>query len=64
VIPPPLPTPLIEQEGILWQKQVESFERSLLEQALRITHGKKSAAAQRLGLKRDQMKYLCRKYGL
>jgi DNA-binding NtrC family response regulator len=64
VIPPPLPTPLIEQEGILWQGQVESFERSLLEQALRITHGKKSAAAQRLGLKRDQMKYLCRKYGL
>jgi len=57
-------TPSIEQETILWHKQVESFERGLLEQALKHSGGKKSAAAQRLGLKRDQMKYLCRKYGL
>jgi DNA-binding NtrC family response regulator len=56
--------PSIPEEGILWQTQVEGFERGLLEQALRLSHGKKTEAAQRLGLKKDQMKYLCRKYGL
>ena len=57
-------SPATLSEGILWQHQVESFERGLLEQALKQSQGKKSQAAQRLGLKRDQMKYLCRKYGL
>lgn len=55
--------PSIPEEGILWQKQVESFERGLLQQALDMSHGKKVEAAQRLGLNKDQMKYLCRKYG-
>jgi len=54
----------IPQEGILWERQVESFERGLLEIALQRTGGKKSEAAVILGLKKDQMKYLCRKYGL
>jgi DNA-binding NtrC family response regulator len=60
----PLAVPTIPEEGILWQGQVESFERGLLEQALGMSKGKKTEAAQRLGLKKDQMKYLCRKYGL
>ncbi|HXI03522.1 MAG TPA: helix-turn-helix domain-containing protein, partial [Candidatus Saccharimonadales bacterium] len=55
--------PSIPEEGILWQKQVESFERGLLQQALDMSRGKKVEAAQRLGLNKDQMKYLCRKYG-
>ena len=62
-VPTPL-SPASLQEGILWQHQVESFERCLLEQALKQSLGKKAQAAERLGLKRDQMKYLCRKYGL
>jgi len=57
-------TPSIPQEGILWERQIEGFERGLLEMALKKTGGKKSEAAVLLGLKRDQMKYLCRKYGL
>jgi len=56
--------PSIPQEGILWDRQVESFERGLLEVALKKTGGRKTEAAILLGLKRDQMKYLCRKYGL
>jgi DNA-binding NtrC family response regulator len=59
-----LVVPTIPEEGILWQSQVESFERGLLEQALGLCDGRKVAAARRLGLKKDQMKYLCRKYGL
>jgi len=57
-------SPSIPEEGILWDRQVESFERGLLEQALQKAGGKKSEAATLLGLKRDQMKYLCRKYSL
>ncbi len=56
--------PAIPAEGILWDSQIESFERGLLEQALIQSHGKKVEAAQKLGLKKDQRKYLCRKYGL
>jgi DNA-binding NtrC family response regulator len=55
--------PSIPQEGFLWERQIERFERGLLEMALKKTGGKKSEAAILLGLKRDQMKYLCRKYG-
>ncbi|MCI0589930.1 MAG: sigma-54-dependent Fis family transcriptional regulator, partial [Planctomycetes bacterium] len=57
-------TPSIPAEGILWDRQVEKFERGLLERALSLSKGKKVDAAQILGLKKDQMKYLCRKYGL
>jgi DNA-binding NtrC family response regulator len=57
-------TPSIPEEGILWQKQIEDYERGLLENALKLSEGKKSEAARRLGLKKDQMKYLCKKYGL
>lgn len=56
--------PAIPEEGVMWQRQVESFQRGLLEQALTLSSGKKVDAARRLGLKKDQMKYLCRKYGL
>jgi len=60
----PVIVPSIPEEGLLWQRQVEGFERGLLEQALKLSRGRKTEAALRLGLKKDQMKYLCRKYGL
>jgi DNA-binding NtrC family response regulator len=50
--------------GILMEKQVAEFERRLLSDALQKAAGKKKDAAQLLGLNKDQMKYLCRKYNL
>ena len=50
--------------GILLEKQIADFERSLIASALARTSGKKKEAAGLLGLNKDQMKYLCRKYNL
>ena len=43
---------------------VEAFERRLLSDAIGASGGVKAEAARRLGLDPNQMKYLCRKYGL
>ena len=40
------------------------YERALLVKALERTEGRKKEAGELLGLNRDQMKYLCRKYNL
>ncbi len=45
-------------------KAVEEFERKLLADALAQAGGVKAEAARRLGLDRNQIKYLCRKHGL
>lgn len=45
-------------------KAVEEFERKLLSGAIRDAGGVKAEAARRLGLDGNQIKYLCRKYGL
>jgi DNA-binding NtrC family response regulator len=45
-------------------KAVEEFERKLLSDAIRDAGGVKAEAARRLGLDGNQIKYLCRKYGL
>jgi DNA-binding NtrC family response regulator len=45
-------------------KAVEDFERGLLSDAIRDSGGVKAEAARRLGLDGNQIKYLCRKYGL
>ncbi len=45
-------------------KAVEEFERKLLADAVRDAGGVKAQAARRLGLDGNQIKYLCRKYGL
>jgi two-component system response regulator HydG len=45
-------------------KAVEEFEKDLLSQALAASGGVKAEAARRLGLDANQMKYLCRKYGI
>jgi DNA-binding NtrC family response regulator len=43
---------------------VASFERQLLSDAIAAAGGVKAEAARRLGLDANQMKYLCRKFGL
>ncbi len=43
---------------------VEDFERTLLSDAIAAAGGVKAEAARRLGLDANQIKYLCRKYGL
>jgi DNA-binding NtrC family response regulator len=43
---------------------VERFERRLLAEAIEAAGGVKAEAARRLGLDSNQIKYLCRKYGL
>lgn len=45
-------------------KAVEEFERRLLSDAIAESSGVKAEAARRLGLDPNQIKYLCRKYGL
>jgi transcriptional regulator with GAF, ATPase, and Fis domain len=43
---------------------VEDFERGLLSEAIAASGGVKAEAARRLGLDANQIKYLCRKFGL
>ena len=54
----------LPDSGIMLEKHVAEFERTLLANALEKSAGKKKEAAQQLGLNKDQMKYLCRKYNL
>jgi DNA-binding NtrC family response regulator len=50
--------------GLPFAKAVEDFERRLLAEAIVEAGGVKAEAARRLGLDGNQIKYLCRKYGL
>jgi DNA-binding NtrC family response regulator len=43
---------------------LESWERSLIEQALRECDGNQTRAAQRLGISRDTLRYRLKKYGI
>jgi transcriptional regulator with GAF, ATPase, and Fis domain len=45
-------------------KAVEDYERKLLTDAIAESGGVKAEAARRLGLDSNQIKYLCRKYGI
>jgi two-component system response regulator PilR (NtrC family) len=54
----------LPDSGIMLEKHVADYERTLLANALQKAAGKKKEAAQLLGLNKDQMKYLCRKYNL
>ena len=62
--PPWSPVTAVPEGGILLEKSVADFERGLLSDALKRSRGIKKEAATLLGLNRDQMKYLCRKYNL
>jgi two-component system response regulator PilR (NtrC family) len=50
--------------GLPFGKAVEDYEKKLLSDAIVSSAGVKAEAARRLGLDSNQMKYLCRKYGL
>jgi len=52
----------IPEEGINLDQAVERFERELLRTALDKVKGVKSKAADLLGIDKNRMKYLCRKY--
>ena len=54
----------LPDEGVQLEQQVAGYERALLLKALERTDGRKKEAGELLGLNRDQMKYLCRKYNL
>jgi two-component system NtrC family response regulator len=47
-----------------YSEAVEEFERRLLREAIAAAGGVKAEAARRLGLDANQIKYLCRKFGL
>ena len=54
----------IPSSGIDLEGEVAIFERHLIELAISEAHGVKAHAARLLGLNKEKMKYLCRKYGL
>ena len=50
--------------GIRLAEEVAAFEKRWIEAALADAGGVKALAARRLGIGKDQMKYLCRKHNL
>ena len=52
----------IPETGISLDRAVEQFERELLRTALDKVKGVKTKAAEMLGIDKNRMKYLCRKY--
>jgi DNA-binding NtrC family response regulator len=50
--------------GINLDKELETFERRWVNEALEQAKQVKSEAARLLGVDRNRMNYLCRKYGL
>jgi DNA-binding NtrC family response regulator len=59
----PIPDAGSEPESMTLREQVESFERSLVAQALSATGGNQSEAARRLGLSRSALIDRLKKYG-
>ena len=57
-------TPAGSRPAASFAKAVEDFERKLLTDAIAESDGVKAEAARRLGLDSNQIKYLCRKYGI
>ena len=54
----------IEQEGLTLDDAVQKFEQQMIRSALQKAGGVKARAAETLGIDRNRMKYLCRKYNL
>jgi DNA-binding NtrC family response regulator len=52
------------ETGLPFARAVEEFERRLLADAIAQAGGVKAEAARRMGLDANQIKYLCRKYGI
>jgi two-component system response regulator HydG len=60
----PAPEGAEETPAGSFDEAVKSFEKGLLTRAIAEAGGVKAEAGRRLGLDANQMKYLCRKYGL
>ncbi|HYT04543.1 MAG TPA: helix-turn-helix domain-containing protein, partial [Gemmatimonadales bacterium] len=54
------PTPGLPPQGI----DLDQWEKSILEQALREAGGNQTRAAERLGISRDTLRYRLKKFGL
>ena len=54
----------LPSSGINLEDEVAIFEKHLIELAISGAHGVKAQAARLLGLNKEKMKYLCRKYDL
>jgi DNA-binding NtrC family response regulator len=59
-VPPPAAGPALPPRGT----DLEQWERSIIEQALREADGNQTRAAQRLGISRDTLRYRLKKFGL
>jgi DNA-binding NtrC family response regulator len=57
-------SPKSRGEALPFSQAVAGFERRLLAETIALEGGVKARAARRLGLDGNQIKYLCRKYGL
>jgi len=55
---------LIPDEGISFDDEIAKIEVAYIRASLRRTENNKTAAAKLLGIDRQKMKYLCRKYGI
>ena len=60
----PFATPTASPKPVSFAQAVSDYERTLLADAIAQSGGVKAEAARRLGLDVNQIKYLCRKYGL
>jgi putative PEP-CTERM system response regulator len=56
--------PFITDDHLPLDRAVENYERELIRAAIERANGVKSRAAEILGIDRNRMKYLCRKYSL
>ncbi|MBK6795741.1 MAG: sigma-54-dependent Fis family transcriptional regulator [Acidobacteria bacterium] len=56
--------PVIPESGLSLDQELARYEYELLRSALDRTSGVKTKAAELLGLNKDKMKYLCKKYHL
>jgi transcriptional regulator with GAF, ATPase, and Fis domain len=60
----PSAAPTASAKPVSFAQAVSDYERTLLADAIAQSGGVKAEAARRLGLDVNQIKYLCRKYGL
>ncbi|MEK6325860.1 MAG: sigma-54 dependent transcriptional regulator [Acidobacteriota bacterium] len=60
----PRSDPIIPETGLNLDQEVARYEYELLREALERAGGVKIKAAEMLGLNKDKMKYLCKKYNL
>ena len=63
-LPVGAPIPVITEDNLPLDRSVENYERELIRIAIERAGGVKARAAEILGIDRNRMKYLTRKYNL